>query len=411
MLLEGLLEIAQTLWQHKLRTFLTALSVAWGTFMLSLLLGLGQGLRTGAQWEFRDNAVNSLWFFNSTTSLSYRGRGPGRSVYFNNEDLDVLGRRLPEVQYRSGRYYFWGEFFVSYGAKHASFDIRGVHPEHRYIARTQMLQGRFVNDIDLREHRKVAVIGSKVRESLFEKEDPIGKQIQIRGLTYQVVGEFADEGGEAELRRIYVPLTTTQLVYNQPNIIHNLILTLKSDDLAESSRVAQQARAILGDRHDVAPEDRRAIRVQNNLEQFAKTMNIFVWLGVFVWIVGAGTLLAGVVSVSNIMLISVRERTKEIGIRKALGATPRSIVGLIVTEAMLLTSVSGYLGLFGGVFLIEAIADRTQGVPFMRQPHVDLRSVLIGAGLLVVAGALSGLFPALKAARVDPIVALREGDT
>jgi putative ABC transport system permease protein len=408
--IESLQELTSVLRRNKLRTLLTSLSVAWGMFMLALLLGAGRGLENGANWEFREFAVNSLWLFTGKTSVPYAGRGPGRQIYFENDDYDAIGRQVPGIEHRSGRFYLWGEFFVSYGAKHAAFDIRGVHPGCRYFEKTEILRGRYVNERDLWEKRKVAVIGSKVRESLFGEEDPIGKYIQIRGLSYLVVGEFQDAGGEAELRRIFVPITTAQLVYNQPRTIHQLMVTLTTNDVAQSQKTSERMRLLLDERHDVSPKDQRAIRVLNNLEQFAKVTSVFVWIRMFVWIVGIGTLLSGIVGVSNILLISVAERTKEIGIRKALGATPFSIVGMIVFEAMLITATSGYAGLVAGVACVEFVARTAKNVPFMRNPDVDLKVTLIAGALLVLAGCLAGLFPALRAARVDPIHALRQGD-
>ncbi|HYO97684.1 MAG TPA: ABC transporter permease [Polyangiaceae bacterium] len=410
MFFESLIEIGSVLRRNKLRTFLTALSVAWGMFMLSLLLGAGRGLENGVAWEFRDEAVNSIWVNGQQTSVAYAGRGPGRDVRLTNDDYAALARSIPQIEQLTGRFFLYGEFFVRYRDRHAAFDIRGAHPAHRYVEKTQMVRGRYLNAKDVEERRKVAVIGSKVREALFGERSAIGEYIEIRGLHYRVVGEFQDEGGEAELRKIYVPISTAQLVYNAPGRIHHLIFTLKSDDIEQSRQAAALTRSLLGKRHSIAPDDRRALRVNNNLDRFLKLTGAFAWITVFVWIVGAGTLLAGIIGVGNIMLISVAERTKEIGIRKALGATPASIVRMIVIEAMLITALSGYAGLVAGVLLVEAVADATRGTPFLRDPSVDLRVALTASALLVVAGMLAGLFPALRAARVDPIVALRQGD-
>jgi len=408
--LESLGEVLSVLSRNKLRTFLTALSVAWGTFMLALLLGAGRGLENGVEWEFRDGAIAAIWVRSGQTSVPYAGRSPGRDVRFKNEDYDAIARQIPGVEHLSGRFYLWGEFQVSYGNKHSSFDIRGTHPGHRYVEKTILSRGRFLNDADVRARRKVAVIGTKVREALFGKEDPIGKHIGIRGLNYLVVGEFEDIGGEAELRKIYIPITTAQLVYAQPGVIHNLMFTLASDDLEASKRASEETRTLLGKRHSVSPEDRRAIRVQNNLEEFRRMTEVFRWISAFVWIVAIGTLIAGIVGVGNIMLIAVAERTKEIGVRKAIGATSLSIIGMIVSEAVLITALSGYVGLVAGVGVVELVANAGLELPFLREPSVDIRVGLIASALLVVAGTLAGLFPALRAAGVDPIVALREGD-
>lgn len=408
-MLEGFAEILSVLSRNRLRTFLTALSVGWGMFMLALLLGAGRGLENGVAWEFRDDAVASIFVRPGQTSVPFAGRGPGRDVKLTNEDYEALARRIPELDQRTGRFYLWGEFQVSYGRHHSAFDVRGAHPGHRHVEKTVLVRGRFLNDSDIALQRKVAVIGTAVRKTLFEEENPLGKHIEIRGLYYLVVGEFEDVGGEAELRKIYVPITTAQVVYNQPARIHHLAFTLKSDDLQASQRATEATRALLNARHSVAPNDRRALRIQNNLEEFRRYTGVFRWIRIFVWIVALGTLLAGIVGVGNVMLIAVAERTREIGIRKAVGATPVSIVGMIVTESVLITALSGYSGLVLGVGVVELVASRVKEAPFFRDPAVDLRIALGAALLLVLAGALAGLFPAVRAARVDPIVALREG--
>jgi putative ABC transport system permease protein len=282
--------------------------------------------------------------------------------------------------------------------------VLGVHPEHRFLEKTLITRGRFLNEAD---QRKVAVIGGKVREVLFGSRDPVGEYINVRGLAYKVVGEFEDVGGENELRKIYLPLSTAQLVYSQPSTIHQLLFTVGDASVAQSQAIAEQARALLAKNHGFPTEDRRALRLGNNLEQFTRLTQVFRWIRVFVWVVGAGTLLAGIVGIGNIMLISVAERTKEIGIRKALGATPGSIIRMVLGEALVLTSVSGYLGLVSGVAVVELVAKSFPDAPFFREPSVSL-DVALGATLLfVLAGALAGFFPAYRAARVSPIVALR----
>lgn len=405
---ESLEELVSTLRRNKLRTLLTGMSVAWGTFMLVLLLGAGRGLQNGVTWEFRDDALNSIWIWSGLTSRAYAGRGPGRDVRFKNEDYDALRRTEPGIEHLTGRYYLWGEFSVKHGDRKSAFEILGAHPDQRYLEKTKMTSGRYINDLDVQQQRKVAVIGELVQKALFRHEDPIGKTIQIRSLSYVVVGVFEDEGGENELRKIYIPITTAQLVYNDPRRIHQLMLTVGDADVEESKAIEKRVHEYLAHRHQVALDDKRALRTQNNLERFQKVDNVFTWVNGFVWFVSLGTLLAGMVSVSNIMLISVAERTREIGVRKALGATPVGLVSMVLFESILITAVAGYLGLVFGVLLVEFAAKQLQDVPFMRDPSVDLRVALTATGLIIVAGALAGLFPALRAARVNPIVALRD---
>jgi putative ABC transport system permease protein len=404
---DALQEIFATLSRNRLRTALTALSVAWGMLMLVVLLGAGRGLEKGAAYEFRDDAVNSLWLYPGKTSRPFAGRGPGREVRLMNDDYEALARNFPSIDHISGRFYMWGEYTASYGAKHAAFDIRGTHPGHQYLEKTIVTQGRFLNDADIEERRKVCVIGSKVADFLFGNKHALGEYLNIRGLSYKVVGVFEDVGGEAELKKIYVPITTAQLLYSQPGRLHVIMFTIGNANLAQSQRLAEQVTRFVAARHGVSPDDRQALRVQNNVEQFERVNSVFVWLKAFVWIVGIGTLLAGVVGVSNIMLISVKERTREIGIRKALGAPPWSIISLVVGEAILVTSVAGYAGLLSGVALIELAARYLKDVPYMRQPDVDVKVALLASSLLVFCGVLAGFFPARHAANISPMEALR----
>lgn len=405
-MIEGLLELWDVLSHNALRTLLTGLSVTWGVFMLVVLLGAGKGLENGANWEFRDDAQNSVSIAAGKTSLPFAGRSPGRQISFKNQDFTDLARKVTGIERFSGRFWLWGEFSVTYGAKRSSFNILGVHPDHRFLEKTLVTRGRYLNASDQTEKRKVAVLGSKVREILFGQRDPIGEYVNIRGVAYKVVGEFEDVGGENELRKIYIPISTAQLAYSQPDTIHQLVFTVGDASVEQSQAMEQQARALLAKNHDFSVGDRRALRTTNNLEQFTRLTGVLRWIRGFVWAVGVGTLLAGIVGIGNIMLISVAERTREFGIRKALGATPGSIVRMVLAEALALTGVSGYAGLVLGVVVVEFVASRLPAAPFFRQPGVSL-DVALGATLLIMAaGALAGFFPAYRAARVNPVVAL-----
>lgn len=405
---DGWQETLEALRRHKLRTILTALSVAWGIFMLVILLAAGRGLQRGVEHDFRDDATNSIWISPGRTSVAYKGQPPGRSIRFENDDVDAVAKQIPGVDHITGRFYLWGEFSVSYGMKTAHFDIRGCHPGHLYLERTQILAGRFINEFDVRERRKVAVIGPEVREQLFGARDPLGEYITIRGVKYKVIGLYQDDGSQNELRKIYVPITTAQLVYSAPRQVHHIMYTVGDADLAQSETMAAATRDLLARRHRFSPEDKRALRVNNNLAQFSRVQEIFSWIRVFVWVVGVGTIFAGVVGVGNVMLISVKERTVEFGVRKALGATPWSIVSMVLQEALVVTSLAGYAGLCAGALLIEAVNRYVPENDYFREPQVDFQAALWAIGILVVAGALAGVIPAIRAARVHPVVAMRE---
>jgi putative ABC transport system permease protein len=405
--LDALREVLEVLRRNLLRTSLTALSVAWGIFMLVLLLAAGDGLQHGVEYDFRDDATNSIWIRSAKTSLAYNGKGPGRPVNLEDGDIEAIAREIPGVEYLSGRYYVRGSLPVSRGSETATFDVRGVHPDHQYLERTIILAGRFIDELDVRERKKVAVIGPSVKQALFRDDDPLGEVINVRGANYTVVGVFEDQGGEGELRRIYIPISTAQLVYHGANRVHNIMFTTGAASLEGSQAMARQSRELLGKRHDISPLDRRAVQINNNLAQFRKLMDIFDWIRSFVWVVGVGTLFAGIVGVSNIMIISVQERTLEIGIRKALGATPASIIGMILTEAVAITGTAGYVGLTAGVACVELFRRYLPDNDYVRDPTVDIRIGVVATLLLVIAGALAGVLPARHAARVRPVVAMR----
>jgi putative ABC transport system permease protein len=401
-------EVFEVLRRNKLRASLTASSVAWGIFLLVLLIAAGNGLRHGVEWEFRDDATNSVSLRRGKTSLPYQGHAPGRTVYFQNADLEALRAEVPGVEHITGRFFVWGVTLISRGNRSAGFDVRGCNPDHQFLEQTIIVAGRYLNELDVSERRKVAVIGTAVKNTLFDEgEDALGQMINVRGVNYQVVGLFDDVGGEGEVRRVYIPLSTAQALYKGGDTMHQIWFTTGAASVAQSEAMVARSRQLLADRHHFDPNDRRAVQAGNNLLRFRQLMDVFDWVRAFVWVVGIGTLFAGMVGVSNIMIISVQERTLEIGIRKAIGAPPSSIVGMILLEALVLTSFAGYLGLIAGVGLVEAFRRYLPENEYLRDPTVDVRVAVVATLVLVVAGALAGLLPALAAARVRPVVAMR----
>ncbi len=407
-------EILDTLWRSKLRSFLTAFSVAWGIFMLVFLLGMGTGLQNGVQAEFADDATTAVWLFAGRTSMAHEGMPIGRRIVFANSDVDAIGR-LPGVDKITGRFFIGGGRQTSVqsrvGDRVASFDVRSVHPDHLYLENTIMVAGRFLNRIDLEDKRKVCVLGEPVATFLFgTTDDAIGRWIEINRIPFQVVGLFTDEGGEGEREKIYIPITTSQIAFNGADQVHMTMFTMRPDvTVAESKRAADAAVAELAAAHHFSPDDTQAVRVRNNVEQFENFLQIFVGIRVFVVFMGICSLVAGMIGVSNIMMIVVRERTREIGVRKALGAKPAHIVMSIVQESVFITTVAGYLGLVAGIGALTLIDRVIPPTDMFAHPEVDLKVALGATVLLVVAGALAGLFPARAAARVNPIKALRDG--
>ena len=406
-------EIFLSLSKHKLRTGLTAFGVFWGIFMLVLLLGAGNGLKNGANYEFRDDATNSLWIYPKKTSIAYKGLAQNRNIEFDNTDYEFLKDQIQGTEYVTGRYYLPPIFErMVYENKYYNFKVRSVHPDHRYLENTQITSGRFINENDLLNFRKVAVVGQKVTEEVFKNINPIGKYIEIGGVSFQVIGVFFDTGGEDEMRMVYLPVSTAQKCFSSENNLDQIMLTTGQASYEEVMAIEKNIRAKLADKHNYDVQDEQAIRIRNRVEHFQSIMSLFNIISFFIWVVGIGSIIAGVIGVSNIMLIVVKDRTKEIGIRKALGATPASVVSMILQEAVLITSIAGYLGMAIGLGLIALINKMIHyfeiDAGFFRDPYVELPVVVLATFIVVLAGAIAGLIPALKAAKINPVEAIRK---
>lgn len=402
-------ELAESLGRHPLRTLLTMASVAWGTFVLVVLLGTGQGLQNSVRWQFRDDATNSLWVYRGETSLPFKGTAVGRNVRLTTRDFDAVRAEVPEIDHITARYSMRGGVNIQYGDRIAQYAVRAVHPDHLFLEHTLVVNGRYLDPLDLAERRKVTVIGARVADYLFRGADPIGAYVEIAGLPFQVIGVFEDVGGEGEMEQVYLPLTTGQAVFGAHEAIHQIMFTVGDATTAEAQQIEDDVRGLLAERHHFSPKDMQAVRIRNNVEQFERVIRIFTLLDAFVWLVGVGTVTAGLVGVSNITLVSVRERTVELSLRKALGATPAHIVGSVVQESVLLTAVSGYLGIVLGVALLGGLRAWMPENDYLRDPEIRLAPALVAAALLVVAGAVAGFFPAALAARVPPATGLRDG--
>lgn len=397
-------EIFNSISRHKLRTALTALGVFWGIFMLIILLGAGNGLQNGVQEEFKDDAINSIWVRRGTTSMPFKGLPKGRRIQFTNEEYDLLDA-YAEVEHLSGRFYLSGNRTVTYKDKKVSFPVRAVHPGHKHIEYSIVTKGRYLNEDDIKEFRKVAVIGDVVHKDLFGEDDPIGKEINVGGIVYKIVGIYTDRGSEGERRIIYLPVSTAQKLYAGTDRLHQLMFTIGDMSVEESKALEKEVRAAMAQQLQFDVEDRKALYLFNGAEQFEEFTSLFSAIELFVWFVGIGSIIAGVIGVSNIMLIIVKDRTKEIGIRKALGATPYSIVSMILQESIFITAIAGYMGLLAGVGVIALLG--SMEVDYFKNPQVDFGMGLIATIILVVAGSLAGLMPAMQAARINPVVAMK----
>ena len=408
-------EIFATIKKNKMRTFLTGFSVAWGIFMLMILLGSGNGLSNGVAANFTNDAVNAMWIWTGETTIPYQGMKSGRPIQFHNDDQEIL-KKVSGVGVSSGRY-FLNNTRYSYKKESGEYTTITCQPQLSEVENILIDKGRFINQIDLLQNRKVVVLGADIKTALFKDSIAIGEYVKINSVPFKVIG-ICREPGSTNNRNAYMPLSTAQLIFNGSNKLHNLALTINAQTLEESQAIEEQVRNVLGRQHKFDPKDEGAIGLFNKLERYIQTMKIFQAINIFIWIIGIGTLIAGVVGVSNIMLIVVKERTKEIGIRKAIGASPSSVIGLIMLESIMITTVAGYIGLVLGTGLMELVNYymvqsagenvAAQGESIFLNPTVDINIAVAATLLLIVAGAVAGYIPAKRAASIKPIVALRD---
>ena len=411
-------EIYSTIKRNKLRTFLTGFAVAWGIFMLIVLLGAGNGLIHAFEESSSERALNSIKIYPGWTSKSYDGLKEGRKIQLDNKDLRITDTRFPDYVIKAGASIWQGTVTISFGSEYASVGLAGVFPNHIEIETIKLFKGRFINETDIKERRKVIVLHKKTAEILFHKThtEPIGQFVNASGVAYQVVGIYNDQG-DREASEAYIPFSTLQTIYNKGEQLNNIIFTTKNLETIESNEIFEDNyRRVIGASRRFDPQDNSAIWIWNRFTDYMRTQNAMGMLRTAIWVIGIFTLLSGIVGVSNIMLITVKERTREFGIRKALGAKPLSILWLIIVESVAITTLFGYIGMVAGIAVTEwmnsAFGNQTMDAGMFQQtmfsnPTVDL-SVAIQATLtLIIAGTLAGFFPAKKAVSISPIEALR----
>jgi len=404
----------QTLSRHRLRTLLTAFGVFWGIFMLVLLLGAGNGLENGVANRFGgiENAVY-VWSSNPT-QRSFDGLAAGRRIDLTEADVNLVSARARGITavYGINRLGSWGSAqYVARNNQSGAFSVKGTYSGLARVENLRLLDGRYVNDLDLDHRRKVAIIGSRVREVLFRpEENPIGASIDIYGVPFQVVGIVGSldptENANRDLETIYIPNQTLRYAFNQAQRFNSLLLLVAPG--ADARDVELRVRELLRQQHRVHPSDAGVLGSFNGQEEYEKFLGLFAGIRLFSWVVAIGTILAGAVGVGNIMLIVVRERTREIGLRKALGATPKAIVAMVVQEALVLTTLAGYCGLVAGVVLLELLSPLFTRNPTFQRPEIDFATALLALAVLVLSGLFAAWLPAARAAAVNPVVALQE---
>lgn len=415
MIPDGVQEILYSLQRNKLRTALTAFGVFWGIFMLVLLLGAGTGLKRGIEKGFSSDVRNSMWIRGTRTSVPYKGLAHGRRVQFTEADMDAIRLQIPKVDIVTAENPLGSaraaDIQVTYGNNSGSFGVFGVAKDYFEIKRYQEYRlGRRLNNLDDDEQRKVTTIGTRVKERLFGDQNPIGEQVTVNGVNFKVVGVFYDSGWEGRMsERLYIPLSTFQKTFGIGENISVMAVTpaagYSGDDIAPAID------SLLKQRHNIAPSDRKALYIYDLAKQSAQLYATINAINLFIWFVGIGTLMAGIVGISNIMIITVKERTVEIGIRKALGAPPWNIIRTIILEAVMVTAFAGYAGLVLAVGLLELVnftlTSMNIELNFFTQPEVNFSVAMTALGILVGCGVLAGFFPAWHAARVSPIEAMR----
>jgi putative ABC transport system permease protein len=414
------IEIWVTITRNKMRSVLTCLGVFWGILMLVLLLGAGTGLKNGIYSNFEGYATNSVFFITDRTSEPYKGFKKGRYWNMRNRDVDGIRANVKGVDIVSavifgGR----GEKNVVYGQTTGSYTVKGIYPEHFKIETPNIVFGRTISEVDMRERRKVCVIGAKINENLFNNDNPCGKYIRVNGIYYQIVGVIDPKargisiGGRNE-ETVFLPLSTMQQILNQGDVVHFLSVSIASGFIPQ--RVIDDVTAILKAQNEIAPTDPQAVRVINIAAEFATFNMLFTGINVLVWIVGIGTLLAGVIGISNIMMVTVKERTKEIGVRRALGAKPANIITQVMSESLLLTAMAGLIGLSLGVFILDAVnrvleanaSGSSGGGTIFTNPEVSIQVATTAAMIILFSGLFAGLIPAWRAMQIKAIDAIRE---
>ena len=400
-------EIFETIGKNKLRTFLSGFTVALGIFIFIILFGLGNGLKNTFQEFFLDDASNAIFIYPGRTSMPYKGFKANRRIEFKNEDVEDIKQNFPMfTEYVTPR--ITRSELTSFKNESNTYTTRAVAPGHQFIVKTILMKGRYINQLDLNKKTKNAVIGRLVAKDLFKKEDPIGKYIDVGSTVFKVVGVFQDDGGDNEERYIYIPYTTRQLLEKSNYKVGQIIVTFPKE-LGHVGAVAfeKSLKKFFKDKKSVDPRDPNGIYFQNLTDDLKQSQQFAVVLQLIVSFVGLGTLIAGIIGISNIMVFVVKERTKELGIRKALGATPRSVIQMVLQESVFITAISGYVGLFLGIAVLKNVGLSLEEY-FIKNPFIDFGTAFAATIVLIIFGAIAGYIPAKRASRIKPIVALRD---
>ena len=400
-------EIFETIGKNKLRTFLSGFTVSLGIFIFIILFGLGNGLKNTFQEFFLDDASNAIFLYPGKTSKPYKGFKANRRIEFRNDDLmDIKENFSFYLEHLTPR--ITRNALTRYKNQSNNYSTRAVAPGHQFVEKTILMKGRYINQSDISRKTKVAVIGRMVAKDLFKSEEAIGKFINLGSSAFKVVGIFQDEGGDNEERNIYIPFTTRQLIEKSNDKVDQIILTYRKElGYLGAMGLENGLKKYFKEKKSVSPEDPNGFYIRNIADDLRETQQFAVVLQLIVSFVGLGTLIAGIIGISNIMVFVVKERTKELGIRKALGATPNSVIKMVLQESVFITIISGYLGLIFGVLVLENIGVKLDKY-FIKNPFIEISTALMATVVLIIFGAIAGYIPAKRASSIKPIIALRD---
>ena len=405
MMLDALYEVLDSIARHRLRALTTAFGVFWGILMLTLLLASGRGLRNGVNGMFVEAAVNSVWIYAYRTTLPYQGLGVGRAIQLDVDDLDTITKAMPELTDVSPRRALAPTVTVTRGTRVGAFPIYGIYPSYARTANNRCTKGRPINELDVQRARRVVSLGQSARKQLFGPLDAVGQNITIGGVEFKVIGEFTDEGGEDQMLRAFIPYSTLEQTFDTSRQVELIVARV----VPGSSTRAVQLRLVrlLARRHRFDPKDENAVRMWFAEDAYVKLQNLLRGIDLGILVVGLGTLASGMIGVSNILFVSVRERASEFGLRRALGATAPSILRLVLAEALILSSLAGGLGLLAGLGLVALAQRENLRSEYFYDPGIDLQTALMALAILIVTALFAGYFPAREASRMQPIDALR----
>lgn len=400
-------EIFETIQKNKLRTFLSGFTVALGILIFVILFGFGNGLINTFNDFFADDATNVFYVFRGRTTMPYKGYKSNRQIEFDNDDLADIEKNFPLfLEYTTPR--ISRQDTVKYKEESNNYTTQGVAPSHQYAEKTIMMKGRFLNKNDIKDKTKYAVIGRLVEGDLFGAKSSIGKYIDIGGSSFKVVGVFQDDGGDNEERIIYLPYTTRQLIEKNTDEIDQIIVGFKPEiGYAGAMAFERSLNSFIREKKYINPKDQNGIFIRNVADQLKQNQQFARVLQIIVGFVAFGTIIAGIIGISNIMVFVVKERTKELGIRKALGATPKAVIGTILLESVFITTISGFIGMLIGIAVLSSLGEKLKDF-FITNPYIDLTMAIIATIVLIIFGAIAGYVPARRAAKIKPIVALRD---